>query len=156
MLGLTGKPALPHPLQGLAWWDVKAGPPSTLAELVGPERQLPAGGDRGVLLAQRPGGGVAGVDERPRAGLGLAPVELVEARDRHVDLAPHLDHLGRAARRSSRGDGADGGHVGGHVLADLAVAPGRGPHQPPALVEQAHGQAVDLELAGVAPPHPEM
>ena len=81
-----------------------------LAQLVGPERQLPAGGDAGVLLAERAGRRVAGVDERAAARLGLPPVELLERRDRHVHLAPHLDaprDVGSLALQLL-GDGGDG------------------------------------------------
>ena len=125
------------------------GPADDLAQLVGPERQLAAGRDPRVLLAQRARGRVAGVDEQPLAGLLLAPVQLLERGDGHVDLAPHLEHV-RGAGRQPLGDDGDGGDVGGDVLADLAVAAGGGLHQAAALVAEAHGQPVDLELADVA------
>ncbi len=104
-----------------------------------------------VLLAQAAGGRVAGVGEEPQAGLLLAPVELFERRQRHVDLAPHLQHVGRtplAAAERLRHD-LDRAHVGGDVLPHPAVAPGGRLHQPAALVAQRHGQAVDLQLAHV-------
>ena len=124
------------------------------AQLVGPEAQLPAGRDPRILLPQRAGGGVAGIDERPGAGLGLAAVELLEGRDRHVDLAPNLDDVGSPAAGSWRGM-AD-------IVITLAVTSSPTSPSPrvaarvsrAALVQQAHGQAVDLELAGVGHHHP--
>ncbi len=47
-------------------------------------------------------------------------------------------------------NGLDRLNVGGHVFADLAVTSGGSTDQAAALVEQAHGQPVDLELAGVS------
>ena len=133
------------------------GPADDLPGLVGPERQLATGGDGGVLLAQRPGGRVAGVDEEALAGLLLTAVQLLERRDRHVHLTADLQHLRRAGGQAPRHHG-DGGHVGGDVLAHLAVAAGGRLHEPAPLVADAHGQAVDLELADVlrraAPPRP--
>ncbi len=120
-----------------------------LAHLVGPEREGPAGGDRGVLLPQRAGGRVPRVDEQPLAGLGLAPVELLEGGDGHVDLAPHLDHLRWRADGPVEpiGDVGDGGHVGGDVLAGAPVPSGGGLDEPAVAVGEGDGQSVDLELA---------
>src|SRR5439155_15135709 len=80
--------------------------------------------------------------------LRLSPVEVFEGGDGHVDLAPHLDDGGRRARELA-GDGRDGYHVGGDVLADLAVTARGRPGETPAFVEEIHGQTVDLRLAGV-------
>src|SRR5581483_12225123 len=59
---------------------------------VDPDRERPVGGDRGVLLAQAPRGGIARVRRelllRPRQAL----VELPEPAEREVDLAAYLDH----------------------------------------------------------------
>ena len=69
-----------------------------LAELVHPERQVALRRDRCVLLAQAAGRGVARVDEQPGAGrLGLL-VHPLEAGDRQVHLAAHLEHLGHRTR----------------------------------------------------------
>ena len=120
-----------------------------LADLVGPEREGPGGGDRRVLLAQGAGRRVARIDEEPLPGLGLAPIEVLEGGDRHVHLAPDLDHL-RAAPLGGRkrvGDGGDGGHIGGDVLAGAPVPAGGGLDEPAVPVGERDGQAVDLELA---------
>ena len=122
---------------------------SHLPHLVGPERQRPGGRHPRILLAQRSGRRVARVHEEPLAGLRLAPVEVVEGGDGHVDLAPHLEHLGeRAGRRvEPLRDGGHGGDVGRHVLAGGAVPPGGRLHEPAVAVEEGDGQPVDLELA---------
>src|SRR5438067_74227 len=112
--------------------------------------QVAAGGHVGVDLAHAARGGVARVDE-PRLARGLhLAVELLEARDREVDLTPDLEHVGQAlGRRDVQGDAADRAHVGGDVLARGAVAAGGRALEPPLGVGHAHRQAVDLELGAV-------
>ena len=119
---------------------------------MGVEAQRPRRGHRRILLAQRAGGGVARIGELARLGriLGLgeqARVERGEIGLRHIDLAAHLEHVGRVAVQPLRdvGDGAD---IGGDVLAGRAVAAGRGEDQRALLVAQRAGQAVDLGLGG--------
>ena len=117
-----------------------------LAPAIGEEAQRPRRGHARIELAQRPGGGVA------RVGEGLFPrrrlpfVQRLEIGAGHVDLATHLQHLGRTVKLLRNvGDGAG---VRRHVLARLAVAAGRGLPQPPALVAQRKGQTVDLRFSG--------
>ena len=146
-LGVDGQPGRLEEVEGLG----VAPEPRTaldLAELVGPEPQVPAGGDLGVLLPQRTGARVPGVGEEAQAGLALALVQLLERGRGHVHLAPHLEHGGRVAGQPL-GDDGDGADVLGHVLPHHAVAPGRAPHVPPVLVQQRAGDAVDLQLADV-------
>ena len=69
------------------------------------------------------------------------------AGDREVDLAAHLEQLGRVVAGQPLGDLADGAHVGGDVLAGAPVAAGGAADQPALLVGQVDRQAVDLELA---------
>ena len=114
--------------------------------------QGPRNRDARVLLAKRPGGGVAGVGELARLGgvrgLGQQPdVERGEIRLRHIDFAAHLDDRGRTVRQALR-DVRDRQDVGGHVLADLAVAAGQRLDQTATLVAQRAGQAVDLGFRG--------
>ena len=121
-------------------------PADHLTELVGPERQPPLGGHRRILLAQAAGGGIARVDERAFTGRFVFDVERLEHRRRHVHLAPHLDDLRHVGTPEPLGYVLDGAHVARDVLADPAIAAGRGLHEQPVLVAQAHRQAVDLEL----------
>ncbi len=100
---------------------------------------------RRVFLAQRTGRGVARIGEDAFAG-----ELLVQGREiglGHIDLAAHLEHVGRLAVQHL-GDVGDGADIGRHILADAAVAARRGLHQPPLLIAQRAGQAVDLGLGG--------
>ena len=119
-----------------------------LTELVAPDRELARRGDLRVLLTQRAGRRVARVREEPIAGLGLTLVQGVEGGDRHVHLAPHLEHL--RCSFEAVGKRLDRLHVRGHVLARAAVTTGRGLHEPSAFVAHRHREAVDLELADEA------
>ena len=97
-------------------------------------RSDPAAQLRGLAYSGRPGFLALGVDAR-ELGLG------------HVHLAPDLERqrLGESLR-----DGRDGAQVRGHVLAGGAVPAGGTLDEPPALVAQRDGEAVDLELRDVA------
>ena len=90
-LGVHRQPRLGQQLQGLGMAG-ETGAALDGAHLVGEHRELPAGGDLGVLLAQGAGARIAGIGEQAQAGLALALVELLEGGDRHVHLAPHLEH----------------------------------------------------------------
>ena len=114
---------------------------------VAPDRQRPCGGELGVELADRAGGGVARVGEGRLTSGGARLVQLREVRARQVDLAAHLELGGSAGH--PQGDRADGPEVLSHVLADLAVAARRAPDEHAVLVEQRDGQPVDLRLAHV-------
>ena len=120
-----------------------------LAPGVGEEPQRPLGGDPGVDLAQRPGRRVAGV------GVGLLPRRLGRGVQRgellvaEVDLAADLDEVGPAGACEPLGDFGDGADVGGHVLADPAVAPRRRLDQHAPLVADRTRQPVDLWLSRV-------
>ena len=109
--------------------------------------QPPLGGDLGIELAERAGGGVAGVGHEGLALDLTAGIDLLEHAAGHVDLAPD-DKTGQLLRQR-HGDGADGAEVLRHVLAHLAVAPGRAPDEHAVTVLQGHGQAVHLGLNAV-------
>ncbi len=120
-------------------------------DVVDVDVERPRGGDAGVELAQRAGGGVA------RIGEGLAPlgdqpfVQGLEVLDVDDDLTAHGQKrrhrpvLGAQLQRH----GGNGPHVGGDVLAPLPVAAGRGPGQGSLLVDQLDRGAVELGLEGV-------
>ena len=96
-------------------------------------------------MAQGAGGGVARVDEGLFSGLDAGLVEGGEVGDREVDLAAHLHARGDGAGEGLR-NRLDRPGVGGHVLADVAVASGRGAHEAAVLVEEVDGEAVDLDF----------
>ena len=80
-------------------------------------------------------------------GLPAAACSLVDLREpgqRQVDLAAHLDH--RRCSRDPQRDRPDRAQVGGHVLADGAVAAGGAAHEHAVAVEQRDRQPVDLRL----------
>ena len=118
-----------------------------LTQLVGPEGEIPSGGHRSVLLAQRARRCVAGVDVGPLPGRRLGGVQSFEGRPAHVDLAPHF-HNGRRPVGQAVWDVPDGADVGCDVLSHPTVAPGGRLYQVAILVAQRHGQAVELQLAG--------
>ena len=107
-----------------------------LAPAMRQEAQGATGGNRGVLLAERTGGGVARVGELARllvrvGGFLRQPgVERGEIGLAHIDLAAHLEHVRRVGGQGlgNVGDGAD---ILGHVLADRTVAAGQRLHEPP-------------------------
>ncbi len=113
------------------------------------DAQRPAGGDGRILLAQQPGRGVARVGEQRFAGGAHLQVDAIEVGQAQEHLAAHLQPVGGRIAAQARRDGPDGAHVGGHVLADVAVAARGAAHQPAALVADGNGDAVDLRLAHV-------
>src|SRR5258707_5807014 len=73
-----------------------------LAERVAEELERPPGGDLGIELAQRAGGGVARIGE-DRLAPGLARlVHREEGRLLHIDLAAYLHRRGSAALQTLR------------------------------------------------------
>jgi hypothetical protein len=122
--------------------------PPDRADPVEPTRERPFGRQRRIELADRAGGGVAGVGEGRFAGLGAALVQRFEGGDRQVCLPPHFDQLGGVL--DLQRDRADRAQVLGHVLADPAVAAGGAAHQDPVLVGKGDREAVDLRLGRVA------
>ena len=105
-------------------------------------------GDLRVELAETAGGGVARIGEGLGAGLRLPFIQSGEVGMVHIDLAPDLQHVGRAVERF--GNVLDGPRVRRHVLAGLPVASRRGTDEPSRLVAQRKAQPVDLGLGRVA------
>ena len=113
-------------------------------DAVAPDRQRARGGQLGVELADRAGGGVARVGEGRLARLGALLVERGEGRQRQVDLAAHLEQRRRVL--DAQRDRADRAQVLGHLLADLAVAAGGAAHEHAVLVDERDREPVDLRL----------
>jgi hypothetical protein len=90
--------------------------------------------------------GVAGVGEKGFARFLALPVDLVERRERKIDLAPDLDFFfGFDDKRK----GADGSDVAADVVAADAVAARDGPGELAPAVDDGDAEAVDLELGRV-------
>lgn len=64
-----------------------------LLDVENKNRKAAAPGDPGVLLAQRTGGGVAGILEGCRALQLLLGAEVLERLMGHINLAAHLEKL---------------------------------------------------------------
>ena len=135
-----------QPGQGVAM-RAQLGPAHHLAQLVGPEREVPGGGHRSVLLPQRTGCRVAGVHVLLLASCHLGEVQRSEGRESHVDLTADL-HNRRGALGQAGGHVADGPDVGRDVLAGPTITPGGSLDQQAVHVAEGHGEAVELQLAG--------
>ena len=119
-----------------------------LAPGISEKAERPRGGDRGVELTQRTGGGVARIDIKLLAGFRLALVEREEGRLGHVDFAAHLAHRRNAFAFEQLRNVVQRLGVGGDVLTLGAVAAGRGSDELAVLVAQRHRQPIDLRLGG--------
>ena len=117
------------------------------ADRVAPHRERALGGELRVELADRAGGRVARVHERREARLGAALVERGEVRQRHVDLAAHLDQRRRVVE--AQRDRRDRAQVVRDVLPDLAVAARGAAFEHAVAVEQRDREPVDLRLRDV-------
>ena len=104
------------------------------------------GGNFAVHLAQRAGGGVAGVGKELFARDLALRVELGESLVRHIDLAAHDEAAGRVWQLLRQR--ADGFEVFGHVFAGDAVAARRAASEFPVEVFHRNGESVDLRLDG--------
>ena len=115
--------------------------------------EVPPGRDARIELPDRAGGGVAWVGEK-RLALGLQlGVQPLKAALRHVYLAADLERRWEFRRdRHRQRNAGDGLDVGRDVFADIAVAAGRPDPVATILVEEAHGQAIDLQLGDVLEP----
>ena len=91
---LTGKPK--PSICSIASSCVRAERLADLAPAMREEAQRPRRGDARVLLPQRSRRGVARVGENLAARRLLPLVERGEVGLRHIDLAAHLEHVGRA------------------------------------------------------------
>jgi hypothetical protein len=124
----------------------------SLTQPVHPDRQRTLGGDGRVLEPQGAGGRVSGIGRGLLAFRDQALVELVEAAEREIHLAAHLEQrwwglaLGKLHPHRDRLDRAE---VRRHVLPEPAIAPRRTAHKDPVLVDEVDREAVDLRLGHV-------
>ena len=148
MFGLTGTPQVLM-ASSVCAWAVKPGPPSTAPSWYAQNARLRLAVIDASFCRSEPAPALRGFANSRRSLGFLALVQRDEGGGRHVDLAAHLDRRRDLLPLELLGDGVDRLHVGGDVLADPAVAPGRAPDELAALVEERHGDAVDLQLAHV-------
>ena len=74
---------------------------------------------RGSKLLERAGGGVAGIGKDFLARRRALGVEFLESVARHIDFAPHFQHVRAGPWRESRKrHRADRLQIGGDVVAD--------------------------------------
>ncbi len=123
---------------------------------VGEEPQAAAGAEPGIEQLEAPGRGVAGIGEEPLAALALETVQARQLRVGHIHLAADFDDFGAEVVivPETQWDILDRAHVMRDVIATMAIAPGRTQDEAALLVEQGHGDAVDLVLDHVFRPRP--
>ena len=119
------------------------------ADPVDPDGERAVGGDRRVLLPERPRGGVAGVRRELLACAGQPLVQRLEARDRQVRLATHLEQRRQPVSEHAERDRSDRPQVDGHVLSLDAVAARGAADEHAVLVGEVDRQPVDLRLEHV-------
>src|SRR6056297_1789064 len=112
------------------------------------DRQRAFGDDRRIELADRASGSVAGIREGVLATFDALAVVRLKGVFGHVDLAPHSEEVGIVAVESLR-DGADGTRIGCHVVAFEPVTAGDRALESAVLVDELHGDAVELVFADV-------
>ena len=123
-------------------------------QAVGKKAQGPLRCNARVQLAHRTCSGVARIDKgffTLHAGSDAAALALVQRFKviaAHVDLATHLQRVGRIVGQAQR-NLPDGAYVGCDVLAGLAIAPRGGPHQHAVFVAQAERQTVKFKFGHI-------
>src|SRR2546428_2527783 len=108
------------------------------------------GGDARVELPHRSGSGIARVREERLALSRELGVQSLKTALRHVHLAPDLERRCELRRdRHRKRNAGNGLDVGRDVFTDIPVAPGGSDAVAADLIEEAHGQAIDLQLGDV-------
>ncbi len=119
-----------------------------LADSVREKVQAPPRGNARIELPQAARGGVAGIGEFLLAAVALRAVQALKVALVHQHFPPHLDYRGPAVLQAQR-YAVDRAHVGGDVFSHHAVASCGRKVQHPVQVAQVHGQAIELQLAGI-------
>ena len=112
--------------------------------------QLAFGGFAAVLLFQRAGGGIARVDISGQSLRLLLAIELKESLFVKENLSAHGQPPRRRAplgnNRNAQGDRANCLHVGGDIIAKLAIAAGGRADQDAVFIADDDRQAIELGL----------
>ncbi len=111
---------------------------------MGYEFQAAPGGDGRVLLPERAGSGVPGINEGLLAGGERIFADKFKILFIHIDLAARFKKRRGVAQVQLNRHGPDRAHVKSNVLAGLPVAAGGGPGQAPFFVLYRAGKAVYL------------
>src|ERR1700730_16094693 len=142
--GLVFKPTRSNHFSIAAWGA--GGPAHHLAEEEGKKMKRPRSRNGSIELAQRARRRVARVGKYLLSLFTLAFIERSEIGVAHVHFAADLTNLRNIHAAKPDGHIPDGSDVGGHVFAFKTVAAGSAAREPPALVAQRAGEAVDLRL----------
>ena len=139
---------------GLRRRRLRIGPRLPDQDVVGEQRERAAGGDPGVELPDRAGGGVPRIPESRLPRFLEAAVHLAEILHREHHLAPDREPPRRHLPAESERERTDRPQVGSDVLPDAPVAAGRAAPEGAVLVHQFHREAVELGLEAVGDPLP--
>ena len=131
---------------------------------IGEKAEWAGSRDVRVELAQAARRRIAGICKGFAPRFGLAAIERGEILMRHVDLAAYLDARRPSRARQRFGNVGEHACIRCHILADPAIATGRGAAQSPLLISEVQAQPVDFRFAGERdrgigfqpqePPHP--
>ncbi len=115
-------------------------------ELVAEQREVAGRRDRDVFHPQAPRRRVAGVGEQAKTGLALPAIERVKRGERHVDLAPYLDHTRNPLPAQPLRYFVNGAEVLRHVFTGDAVAACGAADEDAVFVLQRDGETVHLRF----------
>ncbi len=118
-----------------------------LAPRIGEEAQGTHCRDRRIDLAQRPGGGVAGILVLGLVRRALTGIERFKVGVADIHLAAHLQHIRHVTGQGLR-DLCDRAKIGCHVLAGFTVTARGAMDKATFFIAQAGRQAIDLGLGG--------
>ena len=116
-----------------------------VVEAVGPDLHVAAAGNLRIQLADGAGAGVTGVGVERLAVAGALLVHALEAVQRQVHLTSYFQIGGEIAVERV-GDALHLAQVAGDILPGLPVAAGGSQDKCSFAIDEAHRQAVDLEL----------
>ena len=116
-----------------------------VVEAVNPHRQIAAGHNFGIQLADSAGGGIARIGVKRFAVAFPFVVHFMKDVQRQVHLAPHFQPFRYVTGQPMRYVG-DPAQVSRNILSDPTVAARCPQRQMPVDIDQADGQAVDFQF----------
>ena len=149
MWGLIGTPR-PASHSSVSWCERSRGPPSFVPSWYAKKSRSRDAVTFGSFWRRLPAAALRGLANSRSPRVALSPVELLERRERHEDLAPHLEpRSGTSTAPVASRFGIDP-MVAMFAVTSSPVTPSprvRRDRQAPAFVEQRDGEAVELGLA---------